>query len=135
MKVRCLAPSNKDYPNYGARGIKVFREWVESFMAFYEYIGPRPTGYSLDRIDNLRDYEPGNVRWATRSQQQRNRRRAYIWFIKGKRYESMQDAACAHGVKIQTIHKWTIGWYDDRRKMFTGPRPDCFRTERYENQQ
>ena len=49
-------------------------EWAKSFMAFFSHIGPKPSpGLTLDRIDNEKGYEPGNVRWATREQQTRNR--------------------------------------------------------------
>ena len=66
-------PKNKRI--YWDRGLRVCDEWQHDFMAFYEHIGPRPgKGYSVDRIDNDRGYEPGNVRWATHSQQMKNRR-------------------------------------------------------------
>jgi hypothetical protein len=74
MKMRCLVPSNKDYPRWGGIGITVCAEWANSFEKFFEYIGPRPTGTTLDRIDGTRGYEPGNVRWATPKEQARNRK-------------------------------------------------------------
>ena len=74
MKARSLNPNNPAYPRYGGRGITVWPGWVHDFVAFYEHIGPRPPGHSLDRIDNDGNYEPGNVRWATASEQAFNRR-------------------------------------------------------------
>lgn len=78
MKSRCFNPNNKEYHNYGGRGISVCPQWRRSFTSFVRYIlkhlGPRPRGRSLDRKDNNRGYEPGNLRWATRRQQQINSR-------------------------------------------------------------
>ncbi len=75
MRRRCEDPSNVAFANYGGRGIRVCDSWRESFDAFFENVGPRPSSrHSLDRIDNERGYEPGNVRWATRAEQSRNRR-------------------------------------------------------------
>lgn len=76
LKKRCLNPLDGDYPNYGGRGIRVCDEWVNSFEAFYEHIGPKPSpDMSVDRIDNDGNYEPGNVRWATATEQRHNQRR------------------------------------------------------------
>lgn len=75
MKERCLNQSGKDYKRYGARGITVHPVWIDSFETFLAHIGPRPHGFkSVDRIDNAKGYEPGNVRWATPSMQARNTR-------------------------------------------------------------
>ena len=75
MKTRCLNPRCRKYPDYGGRGIRVCPEWLDSFEAFLEHIGPRPgQGWSVDRIDVDGHYEPGNVRWATAKQQAQNRR-------------------------------------------------------------
>lgn len=83
MKARCLDKGNKDYPRWGGRGITIYKQWINSFEAFFEYIGHRPDGTTLDRIDTTRGYEPGNVRWATAKEQQRNRLTSYRWHIKG----------------------------------------------------
>ena len=81
MRRRCENPAVKDYPNYGARGVRVCNEWrdVAAFIAWIEAnIGPRPPRMSLDRINPDGNYEPGNVRWATAAQQSANRRKA-VW--------------------------------------------------------
>lgn len=72
---RCENPKNKSFHDYGGRGIRMCPEWRHSFPAFLAEVGRRPgPEYSIDRIDNERGYEPGNVRWATKSQQMKNRR-------------------------------------------------------------
>jgi hypothetical protein len=75
MKDRCLNPNSTNYPNWGGRGITIYQSWVDDFMTFYQDVGPRPSpSHSLDRRDNEKGYYPGNVRWATKLQQTRNRR-------------------------------------------------------------
>jgi hypothetical protein len=71
-KDRCTNPDAQAYRNYGKRGIE-FR--FKNFAEFIAHIGPRPTGRSLDRIDNNGHYEIGNVRWATREEQAQNKRK------------------------------------------------------------
>lgn len=85
MLNRCSNPANTGFENYGGRGIAVCQRWKEDFKNFFEDIGPRPTPkHSIDRIENDGDYEPGNVRWATKKQQLANQRPrsldgAYWW--------------------------------------------------------
>lgn len=75
MKQRCNNPRNPGYRLYGGRGICVSREWQDDFGAFIAHVGRRPSiSHSLDRINNNGNYEPGNVRWATRTEQGMNRR-------------------------------------------------------------
>jgi hypothetical protein len=73
-KHRCLNPRDPFWKNYGGRGIKFL---FESFEQFIAGLGPRPSPqHSLDRINNDGHYEPGNVHWATKSEQRRNQCKA-----------------------------------------------------------
>lgn len=75
MKRRCYDINDINYKSYGGRGIKVCPEWIESFETFFAYMGKKPShNHSIDRINTNGNYEPGNVRWATRLQQARNKR-------------------------------------------------------------
>jgi hypothetical protein len=72
MKNRCEKPSCGAYYKYGARGITVCERW-KAFENFYADMGPKPSPkHTLDRINGTGDYEPGNCRWATPHEQQRN---------------------------------------------------------------
>lgn len=78
MKQRCYNPNSNGYKYWGGRGIKICDEWLNSFDAFYNYVSKLPhygeEGRSIDRINNDGDYEPNNVRWATKSEQNANKR-------------------------------------------------------------
>lgn len=76
MLKRCYDPRSNGYERWGGRGIAVCDSWRESFANFLADMGERPEGMTLDRIDNDRNYEPDNCRWATWSEQRRNQRRA-----------------------------------------------------------
>lgn len=101
-KTRCTRPSDPEWKNYGGRGIIFCARW-ESFERFLEDVGRRPSEkHSLDRIDNSKGYEPGNVRWATASEQNRNRR-GNVWVeIDGVRMV-LKDWAARFGIPYATV--------------------------------
>lgn len=79
IKKRCLNKNNKDYKNYGGRGIKICNEWLNKengFINFYNWAieNGYKEGLTIDRINNNGNYEPNNCRWVTNKEQQRNTR-------------------------------------------------------------
>lgn len=84
MRERCEDEKCPAFLDYGGRGIRVCERW-QDFALFFADVGPRPSPrHSLDRIDNDRGYEPGNVRWATAKEQQRNRRNNAVLTYAGR---------------------------------------------------
>lgn len=82
MRNKCINPRHPDYRYYGERGIEVCDRW-ELYRLFAADVGPHPgPGWTLDRIDNDGHYEPGNVRWASRQTQARNRNYCKLTKIK-----------------------------------------------------
>lgn len=107
---RCENPTDKAFENYGGRGISVCARWRESFEAFYEDMGPRPDGCSIDRIDVNGNYEPGNCRWATDYTQARNRRNNRLLDWRGRSI-CLKDAAKEAGLHRSTVERRLAkGW-------------------------
>jgi hypothetical protein len=114
MKMRCYDPKHIAYPWYGGRGVTVFDGWLNDFAAFLAYVGPKPSPkHSLDRYPNpAGNYEPGNVRWATRREQQRNLR-GNVWLELNGVRQVMEDWAAQLGMRAELIryrlgHGWTV---------------------------
>ena len=83
MRQRCEDKTRKDYKNYGGRGISVCKRWSE-FQNFYADMGPKPSGYSIERKDNNLGYSPENCAWETTSRQARNKRTSKVVEFQGK---------------------------------------------------
>jgi hypothetical protein len=126
MRARCLSPTDPAYAAYGGRGITVDSAWSD-FHKFKADMGPRPDGYTLDRINNDGPYSPGNCRWASAQEQANNRRSNYFIEFEGRRM-TIADWARAKGMRVNTLNmrifgrKWPIaralerpvgrkGWY------------------------
>lgn len=113
MRQRCKNPRNKAYPNYGGRGIRVCDAWSK-FEAFVSDMGPRPLGGTLDRVDNNGDYSPGNCRWATRQQQNSNRRNC-IYVNDGNERVTLKEYCRRHKMPYRAVVKriqdydWPLG--------------------------
>ena len=104
MKARCIYIESKDFYRYGGKGIFICSEWANSFEAFFEHIGPAPSHqHSIDRIDNLKGYEPNNVRWATKTQQQRNKNNS-VYVTNGKNVFHINDVATKLGISRGAAH-------------------------------
>lgn len=108
---RCTGRTAPDYANYGGRGITICPEWRHDFPRFLADIGERPfPGHQLDRIDNDKGYEPGNVRWVTPKTQQNNKRTNRRLTHSG-RTQTLTQWAHELGMKSQTIEaRMRRGW-------------------------
>jgi hypothetical protein len=114
IKRRCTNPKRSEFSYYGGRGISMCEEWMHSFDAFYRDMGPRPSSaHSIDRINNDGNYEPGNCRWATRSEQQRNSRRDIRLISCNGKSMTLAEWSNHTGLKLEAIRgrlrrRWPI---------------------------
>lgn len=109
-RARCRNPNNPDYIHYGARGIAFSPLW-DRFEDFLADMGPRPRGKTLDRIDTNAGYEPGNCRWATSSQQARNKRGGLRVLFDGQTM-TIAELSERTGAPYQRLHERIVrrGW-------------------------
>jgi hypothetical protein len=104
-KQRCDNPKAKGHEYYRSKGIKVHELWYgpDGFKRFIEHIGAKPSSaHTLERIENSRGYEPGNVRWATRAEQLRNTSRTRLMTLNGETL-CLTDWANRYGLRETTL--------------------------------
>ena len=101
MRARCNAPCMRNL-SYQKKGIKVCERW-NSFTLFMQDMGACPEGYTIDRIDNNKDYEPSNCRWADFSTQARNRGKFNLMFTMNGKTQCLKDWAKEYNVNYQTL--------------------------------
>lgn len=114
MKDRCYNRKAKKFKHYGGRGIRVCDRWKNSFANFLEDMGQRPAGLTLDRRRTNGDYEPGNCRWATKKEQQRNKRNNRVVLFRGRRLCLAAWAEEFNICRKVVCARLSIGWTMER---------------------
>lgn len=134
MRTRCRNPNAAKFHIYGGRGIDICKRW-EKFESFLADMGRKPSpSHSLDRKNNNRGYSPSNCRWATSSEQNRNRSSNRFVKVNGKKV-LLIDAANAAGIKPDTVKSrmFLYGWSAKKalsvpaRKLANRRIPQCVR--------
>lgn len=120
MIQRCTNPKTISYPRYGGRGIAVCDRWLHSFENFYEDMGQRPSNkHSIERDRGDGNYEPGNCRWATDTEQMRNRSNNKYFTINGVT-KCLAEWAEVYGIPTNRLVKRVLrGWTIE--KALTAP--------------
>lgn len=113
MHSRCFSEKKRSYKNYGARGISVCERWsdVDGFNNFLADMGEPPTGLSLERNDNDGDYSPSNCRWATRKEQQNNRRVCVYGWLDGQKLSAAEISRRVGVSKTCAVDRIRRGMY------------------------
>jgi len=108
MIARC---EDKERKHYGAKGIAVHPAWRSDFLCFLAYIGRAPSKHhTIDRIENAKGYEPGNVRWATQKEQGRNKTNNHLLTVGGETAPLVVWAERT-GLTLDALsHRLRLGW-------------------------
>lgn len=123
IKARCFNTSSAYYHRYGGRGITMCAGWRESYEAFLSHAGRRPSPlHTIERIENDKGYKPGNVRWATRKEQARNRTSSRLVTLNGV---TKTAAAWAEelGVAQGTLRERLRNGWSIKRALSASPAP------------
>ena len=111
MNKRCHKPYSDGFDQYGLKGITVCDRWRQSFQNFYDDMGERPDGKSLDRIDGLKGYDPENCRWATPKEQSENSLRPKLIAFRGETHNTSEWARII-GINpsslMERLEKWSL---------------------------
>jgi hypothetical protein len=118
MKGRCNNKRDINYKHYGGRGIKVCNRWLNGYENFMKDMGDRPEGLTLDRIDNNGNYEPSNCRWATRTEQQNNKRNNKHIVIHGITY-TLKQASESFKIKYSCLRSRIYAGREAHDAIFT----------------
>lgn len=111
MRLRCTEPTHPAYPSYGGRGITICDRWLDSPQNFIEDMGQKPTKkHEIDRIDNDKGYFKENCRWATRSENDRNRRSTRWVEYRGERRKLVELREEAGLTESQVYNRLKMGW-------------------------
>ena len=111
IKARCTKSTHQDFYLYGGRGIKMCEKWANSFEDFYEDMGPRPSGMSIDRIDVNGDYCKENCRWANNQTQSRNKRNNHFIELHGVSMcltDWAKHLGICRATLIQRLREWPL---------------------------
>lgn len=107
-KTRCFNSRCKSFPHYGGRGITMCDAWRDSFYVFLKDMGTCPDGHEIERVNNDGNYEPSNCRWATRTEQARNKRRTPQVTHNGETL-SLKEWAAKTGIHYGTLMSRFVG--------------------------
>lgn len=112
---RCENPNNKNFHQYGGRGISICKEWRNDFTKFLKDVGKKPTPkHTIDRVDSNGNYEPNNCKWSTWKEQQNNKRSNKMLTLNGKSLTVSQWAeqlGVKQGTLYMRVHR---GWSDEK---------------------